>query len=276
MLDESSQANLPKISIVMPCFNCVDYIERSIRSVVEQDYPSFELFIKDGGSKDGTIEIIKHYAKKYPKIIGWVSQKDKGQTDAINYGMKRVSGEVLAYLNGDDVYKKGAFKIVGGYFKDYPESMWAYGKGDIIDGDDRPIRGWITSYKNFWLRHYSYFTLLILNYISQMACFWRMEASNRIGKFDDKQHYVMDYEYWLRLGEHYKAGVINTYLASFRIVPNTKSSTSFFRQFREEYEVAKRHTKNPVILTLHSLHHYLIVTIYSLMKLTSKYFLRSS
>ena len=97
--------DLPRISIVMPCLNCVDYIERSIRSCVEQDYQNIELFIKDGGSTDGTVDVIKFYAQKYPKIIKWISVKDKGQSDAINFGMKKVSGEICTYLNADDVYK---------------------------------------------------------------------------------------------------------------------------------------------------------------------------
>lgn len=234
--------------------------------MIEQDYSNLELFIKDGGSKDGTVEIIKHYANKYPKKIKWISSKDSGQTAAINYGMGHVSGEILGYLNADDIYKKGALKAVGEYFSNYPNVMWAYGKSDIIDGDDRPIRGWITNYKNFWLANYSFTTLLILNYISQMSCFFRREAYQKIGDFDEKQFYVMDYDYWLRLGEFYRAGVINKYLSSFRIVSTTKSSTGFIKQFRDEYEIAKKHTSSKIILFLHYLHYRMIVFIYSVLK----------
>lgn len=266
MPKDSSGREFPKISIVIPSFNCVDYIERAIRSVVEQGYPLTELFIKDGGSQDGTVEIVKHYAKKYPKIINWISQKDRGQTDAINYGMKRVSGDILTYLNADDVYKLDALNLVGTYFKNHPKAMWVYGKGDIIDGDDKVIRRWVTSYKNFWLHYYSYTTLLVLNYISQMTCFWRKEAAEKVGEFDVTQNYVMDYDYWLRLGSHFKAGVISEYLASFRIIPTTKSSTGFIQQFEDEYNVAKKYTKNGLILSLHHLHNYLIVSIYSFLR----------
>lgn len=255
-----------KISIVMPVFNTVDYIERSIRSVVEQDYPHFELFIKDGGSKDGTLDIIKHYGQKYPKKISWVSKKDKGQTDAINYGMNKVSGDILTYLNGDDVYKVGALGSVAEFFSQNPKVMWVYGRADIINRDDKVIRGFITSYKNFWLSHYSYNSLLILNYISQMACFWRKEAYKSVGEFDINQHYVMDYDYWLRLGEHFRAGVINKYLASFRVVPTTKSSVGFLKQFEDEFQVAKKHTKNKFLLFLHNVHIKIIIFIYSLLR----------
>ncbi len=251
----------------MPSFNSVDYIERSIRSIVEQDYENVELLIKDGGSTDGTLDIIKHYSQKYPRIIKWISGKDKGQTNAINIGMRKVNGDILTYLNSDDVYKKRALKEVAEFFLKNPKIMWAYGKADIIDWDDKPIRRWITVYKNFWLRGYSYTTLLILNYISQMACFWRKEAAKDVGEFDEDQNFVMDYDYWLRLGDKFKAGVINEYLGSFRIVPSTKSSTGFVSQFKDEYEVAKKRTKNSLILSLHKIHYQLIILIYYILKI---------
>lgn len=259
--------NLPRISIVMPCFNSVGYIERSIRSITEQDYNNIELFIKDGGSTDGTVDIIKFYAKKYPNIINWISSKDKGQTDAINFGMKKAKGEVLTYLNADDTYKKGALKEVAEYFTQNPDVMWVFGKADIINSDDEEIRKWITRYKNFWLKNYSYKSLLVLNYISQMATFWRKEAANEIGNFDEKQHYVMDYDYWLRLGRKYKAGFINKYIASFRITIANKSSTGFVKQFRDEFEVAKKNTNNGIILFLHALHYNLIIFTYFMLKI---------
>lgn len=268
--------NMPKISIVMPCFNSVDFIERSIRSVVEQDYKNIELFIKDAGSSDGTLEIIKHYAKKYPRLIRWMSGRDKGQADALNIGMKKVDGDILTHLNADDVYKEGALRKVAEYFMKNPNVMWVYGKADIIDADDKEIRKWITFYKNFWLRNYSYHTLLVLNYISQMACFWRKKAAKEIGEFDVNQYLVIDYDYWLRLGKKYKAGVINHYLSSFRISHLNKSTVSFVRQFQDEYNVAKRFTSNSLILFLHLLHVNLIIFIYSILKiirnLTSKDF----
>ncbi len=268
----SNSSIIPKISVVMPSFNTVDYIERAIRSVVEQDYPKIELFIKDGGSNDGTLDIIKYYAEKFPKIIKWVSSKDEGQTDAINIGLKNVSGDILAYLNSDDVYKKDAFKKIGKFFAETPQIMWTYGKCDIIDGDDREIRKWITGYKNFWLQSFSYTTLLILNYISQMGVFFRKEAFKEVGDFDKSQHYVMDYDYWLRLGEKYRPGIINEYLGSFRIVPTTKSSTGFIKQFRDEYEVSKKHTKNKMTLFLHYLHYQLVIIIYSILKFLNSLF----
>lgn len=256
------KSNLPRISIIMPSLNTVDYIERAIRSVVSQKYPNLELIIKDGGSVDGTLEIIKFYAQKYPNIIKWSSKRDKGQADAINKGIKESSGEIIGYLNSDDMYKEGALKIVADYFKGLPNKMWAYGKCDIINGDDKKIRGWITSYKNFWLKNYSYSTLLVLNYISQMGVFWRKEAWTNVGSLDIKQHYVMDYDYWLKLGKKYNPGVINKYLGSFRVVSTTKSSTGFISQFQDEFQVSKKYTDSAWVLNLHSFHYKLVILIY--------------
>ena len=257
---------LPKISIVMPCFNGAEYIEKAIKSIVEQDYPSFDLFIKDGGSEDGTVNIIKQYAKKYPDEISWVSKKDQGQADAINFGIKKVTGEIIAYLNADDVYKPGAFKIVGGYFSNHPQTNWVIGKCDIIDQHDKKIRSWIVAYKNFWMKFSSYRLLLIINYISQMGVFWKRQAMQKTGFFDENEHYVMDYKYWLSLYKDSPPGKINQEIASFRISPSSKSSTGFIKQFDDELRVAGNLTGNKLIIYLHFFHANMIKIIYSLMQ----------
>lgn len=257
-----------KISVVMPSFNGVNYIERAIKSVLDQDYPNFDLFIKDGGSKDGTVEVIKHYAKKYPKKIKWESKKDKGQSDAVNTGINKVDGDIIAWLNCDDVYKSGAFKAVANFFSKNPETKWVIGKCDIIDSEDKEIRSLITSYKNFWLERYSYNTLLVLNFISQMGVFWKKEIKKH-GLLDPKQFYVMDYDNWLRLGKKYNPGFINKYLASFRIIPSSKSSTGFIKQFQDELEVSKKYTNNSLIIFLHTLHIKLITFVYLILRFLS-------
>lgn len=258
------------ISVVMPNFNGVNYIERAIKSVLDQDYPNVQLFIKDAGSRDGSLEVIKYYAKKYPRKITWVSKKDKGQSDAVNYGIKKANGDIIAWLNCDDVYKPGALKKVAKFFESHPGTKWVFGKCDIIDGDDKEIRSLITSYKNFWLERYNYQTLLILNFISQMGVFWRRDIHKEVGLLDPKQFYVMDYDNWLRLGRKYKPGFINEYLASFRIIPSSKSSTGFIKQFQDELEVSKKYTNNPFIIFLHNLHIKLITAIYLILRFTNK------
>lgn len=264
-----NQKNNLKISVVMPSFNGVNYIERAIKSVVTQDYPNFELFIKDGGSKDGSVEVIKHYAKKYPKKIKWISEKDQGQSSALNLGISKVNGDIIAWLNCDDVYKPGTFKVVAKYFSNNPDKMWAFGKCDIIDSEDREIRKLITEYKNFWLKRYSYNSLLVLNFISQMGVFWRKEIK-KTSLLDPKQFYVMDYDNWLRLGKKYNPGFIDRYLASFRIIPSSKSSTGFVKQFQDELEVSKKYTDSSLIIFLHTLHIRFITIVYLLLRFLNK------
>jgi len=255
----------PKISIITPSFNQVDFIERTIKSVIEQDYPNLEYIVKDAGSEDGSVAIIKDYGQRYPKIIKWVSARDKGQTDGINQGLRMAKGEILAYLNSDDTLAPGTLKKVAAIFRDNSKIMWLTGKCRIIDRDDQEIRSWVTVYKNSWLRWYRYQTLLILNYISQPATFWRREALEKVGYFDLHKHYAFDYDYWLRLGRKYPLGIIWQPLANFRVHRTSKGKTGFLKQFQEDLAVVKRYTSNPVLLGLHRLSNFAIIFSYGMM-----------
>jgi glycosyltransferase involved in cell wall biosynthesis len=262
----------PKISIITPSFNQVDFIERTIKSVVEQDYSHLEYIIKDAGSEDGSVAIIKDYAHRYSKIIKWISEKDKGQTDGINQGLRMAKGKILAYLNSDDTLTPGALKKVALFFQKNPKTMWLTGRCQIVDEDDKKIRSWIAAYKNFWLRWYHHQTLLILNYISQPATFWRREALEKIGYFDIHKHYAFDYDYWLRLGRKYSPGIIWQPLANFRVHRTSKGKTGFFEQFREDLEVARRYTNNSILIIFHRLSNFVIIASYSSMTFLERVF----
>lgn len=140
--------NLPKISIITPSYNQANYIEDTILSVLSQDYPNLEYIIIDGGSDDGTLEILKKYDKKL-KII---SEKDSGQTNAINKGMKISTGDIISYLNSDDMYLPGTLKTVGCRFTNYHDVKWITGRCRIIDNRGIAIRSIITTWKNLWLK----------------------------------------------------------------------------------------------------------------------------
>ncbi len=253
-------SNSPLISIVTPSFNQAEFVERTIKSVVEQDYPNLEYIVMDGGSTDGTIEILKKYSQK----IIWHSEKDKGQGDAINKGMKLAKGEIFGYLNSDDTLEPGALKTVADFFTKNPKKRWVFGKCRIINEKDREIRKSITAYKNFWLNCYHYNTLLVLNYISQPAVFWRREAYEKTALFNNRYFWALDYDYWLRLGKRYPPGFINHYLANFRVHKRSKTSIGV-KNFLEEVEVAKKYTQNPLIIGLHYLNFVSIVFGYTLL-----------
>lgn len=256
-----------KISIITPSFNQADFIERTIQSVLNQNYSNIEHIIMDGGSTDGTIEILKKYSNR----IIWKSEKDSGQSDAINKGLKMATGDIVAYLNSDDTYESSSFQKIINFFENNPENKWVYGQCRIIDENDKEIRKLITFYKNWLLKKYSYKKLLTENFISQPATFWRKELLEEIGYLNEDEHFCMDYEFWLRIGNKYPAGVINKYLANFRYYPNSKSGGVNKKQFQDELRLAKKYGANyQLALLIHKLNYHKITLIYSLLNLLKK------
>ncbi len=258
----------PKISIITPSYNQGQFIERTIRSVLDQNYPNLEYLVIDGGSQDGTAGILK----KYEERLRWVSEKDKGQADAINKGIGRATGDIIAYLNSDDVYEPGALNKVAEHFRTHPETLWLTGKCRIIDEKDREIRRPITAYKNFLLRHYSYSLLLVTNPASQPATFWRRSAVDEFGLFDENEHLVMDYDYWLRIGKKYPLAVLDGYLAGFRVYASSKTSRSFLTTFKREMELARKYSDSRLLNGLHRINYAVIATAYFVLNAPGKIF----
>lgn len=249
---------LPRLSIVTPSFNQGSFIEATIRSVLEQGYPDLEYLVIDGGSTDNTLEILRRYEDR----LQWISEPDRGQSDAINKGFRRATGEVVAYLNSDDLYEPGALLAVGQFFAEHPEAMWVTGRCRIIDHQARECRRLITWYKNFWLRTGSRGVLAVLNYVSQPATFWRRRVIAEIGELDEALHFTMDYDYWLRLSSRWPVHVIDRFLASFHIHPGSKGGTSAARQFSEGFHTARRYVRSPLLLALHRVHDALTLRSY--------------
>lgn len=215
----------------------------------------------DGGSTDKTLDILK----KYEKHLKWFSGRDKGQADAINKGLKLMKGDIVAYLNADDLYLSNTLHKVNDYFQKNQTISWVTGKCKIIDIDDREIRKWLTWWKNLWLyvRWPHLASLFILNFISQPATFWRKEVLKTVGYFNTSLRYTMDYDYWLRLSNVYKLGSTDNYLAGFRVHGESKGGKGYVRQFTEGFEVVKHYTNSPLILTLHRIHDILTINIYN-------------
>ena len=257
-----------KISVVTPSYNQGEFIERTISSVLSQqgDF-QLEYIVMDGGSTDGTIDVLK----KHEKDLIWSSEKDHGQSDAINKAFKRTTGEIIGWLNSDDLYEPGALQIVHDFFSRNPDAMWVYGKCRIIDENDTEIRRLITFYKNLRLRYYSYNMLLTENYISQMSVFFRREIFDQVGYLDVNDHMVMDYDYWLRIGKLYPAVFIDEYLADFRWHTASKSGSDYRRQLNDAYNTARRHAGDarwPI--WLHRLNMWKINLSYDIMRLVRK------
>ena len=183
--------NTCKISIITPTLNQAQFIEKTIKSVLDQeaDFP-FEYIVVDGGSTDGTLDILKKYEGK----IRWFSEKDRGQSDAINKGIALARGEIVAWLNSDDIYLPGALQAVGNHFDSFPQQEWLYGNCLIIDKDDQLIRPAITLYKKILALRFNQNVLLVENFLSQPAVFFKREVFFRVGKLSESLHFAMDYE----------------------------------------------------------------------------------
>jgi glycosyltransferase involved in cell wall biosynthesis len=185
----STQVVPGRFSVIVPSFQQGEFLERTLRSILDQDHGDVEIIVQDGGSTDQSVEILKQYGSR----LRWKSRPDNGQSAAINEGMSQATGEFLCYLNSDDVFCPGALRCVAEFFAAHPDAQIVYGLSDFINERDEvlgayPIEPW------------KYARLLETCFICQPACFWRHSVMQRHGPFDETLHYAMDYEYWLRVG----------------------------------------------------------------------------
>lgn len=178
------------VSIVTPSFNQARFLEATMRSVLEQDYPQIEYIVVDGGSTDGSVEIIQKYAHR---LAWWVSEPDRGQTDAINKGLARARGAVLAWLNSDDTYEPGAVRRAVEALQANPQAVMVYGEANYIDETGRVIGRFPAAQTNYRRLRRGYV------HIPQQAAFWRAEAWRAVGPLDPTFYFAMDYDLWVRL-----------------------------------------------------------------------------
>ncbi len=261
----TSDPHLPSISVIVPSFNQAPFLKEALDSILADGYPSLEVLVMDGGSTDGSVEILKSYGSR----VQWVSERDHGQSDALNKGLARAAGEVIGWLNSDDRYEPGAVMAMGLFFAENPETMWAIGRVIVVDGNGREIRKFVSRYKDFKLAHYSFESHLVENYVGQMGVFFRRKAVEAAGPLNRDRHYAMDYDLWLRFGKRWKPGILPRVIGHFRMYENTKSMSSFQKQFDEDYAVAavhaQGHPRAGALLAHHRFNNALIVTIYKVM-----------
>ncbi|HZW03331.1 MAG TPA: glycosyltransferase family 2 protein [Anaerolineaceae bacterium] len=184
-------ASLPLVSIVTPSFNQAAYLEQTLCSVLDQDYPRLEYWVMDGGSTDGSVEIIRRYESR---LAGWVSEPDRGQGDAINKGFARAGGEIIAWLNSDDVYLPGAVRRAVAALQSDPTLAMVYGDVRSIDGEGQTIGH--MRYADWGLDG-----LMAFRIIGQPGVFMRREAFASAGGLDLSYHYLLDHHLWLRVAQ---------------------------------------------------------------------------
>ena len=224
-----------KISLVTPSYNQAQFIRRTIDSVLAQR-GNFELDYKviDGGSTDGTRDILESYGDR----LVWVSERDRGQVDAINRGLHAATGDVVGWLNSDDVLLPGALARVADSFARHPAAEWLHGRCVIIDEHDREVRRWISAYKHYRSRRHTLERFLTENYVSQMTVFWRRALHDEIGFLDPDIRYAFDYDLFLRLAERGAPLYIEDPIACFRWYATSKSGGGFVVQMTETVEIA--------------------------------------
>lgn len=220
--------SLPLVSVVTPSFNQASYLEQTIRSVLEQDYPRIEYIVIDGGSTDGSPDVIRAYA---PRLAYWVSEPDRGQTDAVNKGFSFAHGEILAWLNSDDIYRPGAVSEAVATLTRHPEIGMVYGQAFYVNEAGAVVARYPaapTDYRG--LRRG-------LNTIPQQATFFRSRLWRMVGPLDPSFYYAMDYDLWVRISAVSPIAHVPRPWAHFRLHDSSKSSREADRCWPEMMRV---------------------------------------
>lgn len=217
-------SNLPKVSVVTPSFNQAEFLERTIRSVLDQEYPNLEYIVIDGGSTDGSVEVIRRYEDR---LAYWVSEPDLGQAHAINKGLQRATGEWVAWQNSDDVYYPGVFNDIARASVRHPEADLIIGNMMMIDAQDNDIRDVRYATPSHGAMRAE--GMVMVN----QAAFWRRRIHDEVGWLEESLEYSFDYEWFLRLTERHLGVHVNRIWGGFRLHGASKTS-NWIQQFGEE------------------------------------------
>jgi glycosyltransferase involved in cell wall biosynthesis len=226
----------PTISIITASYNQGQFIKRTIESVLSQNIDSLEYVVMDGGSTDQTVEILKQYDGR----LTFTSQPDKGQADAINKGIQATSGDIIGWLNSDDIYYPGTLSAVQDYFAAHPDVQAIYGDGSHIDADDHILEPYYTEDWNFE-------RLKEVCYLCQPAVFLRREIFEQYGLLNIDLNFCMDYEYWLRVGKDIPFVRLPQVLAGSRLHDETKTLGQRVTFHREIIEMTKKTLGQPPV-----------------------------
>lgn len=233
---QAGDISWPRISIVTPSYNQAQFLEETIRSVLLQGYPDLEYIIIDGGSTDGSVEIIEKYE---PWLAYWVSERDQGQSHAINKGFERTTGEILAWLNSDDVYLSNVFGCIAPYFGVNPNVGLVYGNCCEIDENSQIVKV-LTS------QQLSVETLLTGLRLAQPASFMRGSVLRNVGLLREDLHYIMDYDCWLRIAQNNSdLRYLNDTWANLRMWDGCKSEAQEFAMANEQYMYLSKLSQEP-------------------------------
>jgi glycosyltransferase involved in cell wall biosynthesis len=223
-----------KISVVTPSYNHAEYIEETFKSVFNQGYPSLEYIVMDGGSTDGTPAILDKYRDKFDYCV---SQKDNGQTDALIQGFNRATGDILCWLNSDDLFEPYTLWEVAAYFAANPRSRFVYGDALWINRQGRVIRPKKEIPYNPFIWFHTY------GYIPQPSAFWRRDLYEEVGGLDPRWQLAMDADLWLRFAEKTKPQHVRRVWSRMRDYPEQKNQKFRAKSEEEGTEIALRYVK---------------------------------
>lgn len=253
---------LPSISVITPSYNQGRFIRQTVESVLNQHYPNVDYTVVDGLSTDDTLAILQDYTGQ----IRLIAERDKGQTDALNKGLRLATGDIVCWLNSDDYFLPGTLAQVGDFFARHPDQLWLTGDCLIVDENGATIQQPIRQYKRLLRQLPVQLYLGMTNAICQPSTFWRRSAHEQLGYLDESLRYTMDYDWWLRLKGVQLPAVINRPLTAFRIHKESKGGSQFQRQFSEDYSVLLRHGAGLPVRLVHKLHNALIMKAYQMLK----------
>ena len=231
--------NNPLVSIITPVLNGIKYLETCIQSVLNQSYPYIEHIFVDGGSSDGTLDMLSNYKAKYPDRIRFVSEPDRGVGEALNRGLTMAKGEIFGWLDSDDVYEADAIMTVVEFFRSNPDAYFVFGEGNIINEAGEVIRKRLT--KDFDLKE-------VINdkcYILLTSAFYRREVIERVGLFNTLGN---DVDFWIRVGKEFQIHRIEKTLSNWRLhkdgisASREKNKMRMVKQkFREDYLLCRQY-----------------------------------
>jgi GT2 family glycosyltransferase len=215
------------VSIVTPSYNQASYLEHTIQSVLEQDYPRIEYIVVDGASTDNSFEIIKRYNDR---LAYWISEKDSGQAEAINKGFTRANGDILGWLNSDDYYLPGTVSAVVQCFEENPDAVMIYGDMMAVDGMGQTMN--VLKYKQLSLED-----LLCFQIIGQPSVFFRRSALEKTGLLDTSFHFMLDHHLWIRLTQQGRILHVPQVWSAARYHPQAKNRAKAAEFGREAFRV---------------------------------------
>lgn len=225
------------VSIITPSFNQVAFLEQTMRSVLEQEHAQVEYLVVDGGSTDGSVDLIRRYSDR---LAWWVSEKDSGQAEAINKGMSRAHGEILAWLNSDDVYLPGAVNAAVEAFAQNPDAAVVYGDTVAIDAAGQTINA--LRYRQLSLQD-----LLCFQIIGQPAVFMRAVAFREAGGLDPRLHLLLDHQLWIKLAARGAIVHLDKTLAAARFHPAAKNRARASEFGREAFWILDWAQADPAV-----------------------------